>query len=243
MKQVVSTLVLFFLLLFAYIKLAGPIPFRVTSTTTTKTDMFTVTGEGKAIVMPDIATVNVGVQANGATVKIVQQDLNQRINQVSDAIKKLAVDAKDIQTTNYSIYPTYDYQESGQRITGYQASTNLTIKVRDIDKANDVIDAATASGANQVGGVTFDVDDKTKAESEARQKAVDEAKKKAQQAAQIAGFRLGKIVNYNESFGGPIGPIPLYAKAEGIGGERPPTQIEPGSSEVIIQVSLSFEIL
>ena len=138
MKQTAALIIFFFLSLFAYTKLVGPIPFSVTSVTTQKTDTFTVTGEGKVFVKPDIATTTVSVQVSGPTVKQVQQDLNTKINQVSSVVKKVGIADKDIQTTNYSIYPTYDFQNGSQRITGYSASTQLTIKARDIDKINDV---------------------------------------------------------------------------------------------------------
>ncbi|MBI5619816.1 SIMPL domain-containing protein [Candidatus Gottesmanbacteria bacterium] len=242
MKNTAALILLFFLALFAYTKLAGPIPFSVTSVTTQKTDTFSVGGEGKATVVPDIAVVNAGVSTQATTVKAAQDQLNKAINAVSDAVKKLDVDAKDIQTTGYNIYPSYDYTGSRQRITGYEASSNLTIKVRDIEKANSVVDAATAAGANQVGGISFDVDDKTKAQNEAREKAVAQAKQKAKDAAKIAGFTLGRIINYSEDFGGTPRPIPLMAKPEGVEGIGIPTQIEPGSSEISVTVTLSFEI-
>ncbi|OGG23698.1 hypothetical protein A3A79_00620 [Candidatus Gottesmanbacteria bacterium RIFCSPLOWO2_01_FULL_43_11b] len=242
MKSSAPTLVLFFLLLFAYTKLVGPIPFSVTSVTTTKTDTFSVTGSGKMTVVPDIAVINVGVTSRGATVKAAQQQLNSKINAISDAIKKLGVSEKDIQTSNYSIYPNYDFQTGGQRVSGYQASSNLTVKIRDIEKANSVIDAATAAGANQVSGVSFDVDDKTKAENEAREKAVTEARKKATDAARIAGFKLGRVINYSESFGGEPRPIPLMEKAVGAPDDSVTTQVEPGTNEVVVTVTLSFEI-
>jgi uncharacterized protein YggE len=242
MKQTATLIVFFFLALFAYTRLAGPIPFSITSVTTQKTDSFTVTGEGKVFIKPDVARTTVGVQVNGATVKQVQQELNNKINQVSAAVKKTGVADKDIQTTNYWISPTYDYTAGSQRITGYSASTQLTIKAREIDKINEVIDAATDAGANTVGGVSFDVDDKTKAENEARTKAVAEAKAKAENAARAAGFQLGSIVNYSEGFGGYPGPIPMMAKAEGMAVDRAPTQVEPGSSEIVVTVSLSYEI-
>lgn len=237
MKQSVVLLISFFLLLFAYTKLAGPIPFSVTSVTTQKTDAFTVTGEGKAVVVPDTAVVNVGVQAQGATVKEVQSQLNQKTNAITDAVKKLGIDNKDIQTTNYSINPSYDFGSGGQRITGYTANTNLTIKVRDIDRANSVIDAATGAGANQVSGVSFEVGDREKPLNEAREEAVAQVRRKAEDAARIAGFKLGRLVNYQESEGGVPGPIPLYAKAEDAR-----TQIEPGSTEIVLIVTLGFEI-
>lgn len=241
MKQIAGSIVFFFLLLFVYTKLAGPIPFSVTSVTTTKTDTFTVTGEGKAVVRPDIAVVNVGVQTNGSSVKQVQDELNRKSNSISEAVKRVGVKDADIQTSNYSIYPQYDYQSGTQRIIGYQASSNVTIKVRDIDRANEVIDGATAAGANQVGGISFDVDDKSKAQNEAREKAVADVKRKAQDAARIAGFKLGKIVNYQESFGDQRPPVPLMARVESDKAAIP-TQIEPGASEIVVTVSLSYEL-
>lgn len=243
MKNLAGTIVVFFLALFAYTKLAGPIPFSISSVITTKTDTFTVTGEGKVMAIPDIAIANVGVTAQGASVKAVQQELNTKINAVTAAVKKVGVDAKDIQTTNYSISPTYDYQEATQRITGYQANTNVTIKVRDLARANEVVDGATGAGANQVGGISFDVSDKTKIEDQAREIAVNEAKKKAEAAAKTAGFSLGRVINYNENFGGQI-PVPMYAKADMALGApvREATQIEPGTSEIVVNVSLSYEL-
>lgn len=232
----------FFTLLFIFTKLFGPIPFSLNSVTTTKSDTFFVTGEGKISVQPDIAVVTVGIQANGSTVKSVQEQINSVINKVSESIKGLGVDSKDIQTRNYSINPDYDYTGGTQRIKGYVASTNLSIKVRTIDKVNQVIDAATASGANQVGGINFDVDDKTKAENEARQKAVDEAKRKAQNAANIAGFKLGRIINYSENFGGYPRPIPLMRVQDASGVLEDPTKVEPGSTDISVIVTLSYEL-
>jgi hypothetical protein len=234
MKQFAGAIIIFFLALFAYTKLAGPIPFSVNQISTTKTDTFTVTGEGKVSVPPDIAVVSAGVQAQAATVKLAQEQLNGAINAVSAAVKKAGVADKDIQTSGYNINLMYDYGSRSPRITGYQASSNLTIKVRAIDTASAVIDAATSAGANQIGAISFDVDDKTKAQNEARTLAVADAKSKAAAAAKIAGFTLGKIINYSEDFGTEPRPIPMLAKAE--------TAVEPGSNELIVTVSLSYQI-
>lgn len=235
------TILSIFILLFLYTKTVGPIPFQVSSVTTQKSDTFQVSGEGISTIKPDIAVVSAGITAQAPTIKGAQDQINSVINKVSSSVKNLGIDSKDIQTTNYNIHPTYDYSGSIQRITGYQASTNLKIKVRDIDKVNSVLDTATTNGANQIGGVSFDVDDKTKAENEARAKAVEEAKKKAQQAASIAGFNLGKIINYSENFNGsPI--IPLGRGAMELSSKDTTTQIEPGSSEIKVTVTLSYEI-
>jgi len=235
--------VLFFALLFIYTKVAGPLPLSVSSVVTQKTDTFSVSGEGKVTVVPDVANVTVGVQSQGSTAKQVQEDLNQKINAVSAAVKQLGIQDKDIQTTNYSIYPTYDYSSSKQRITGYQASTNLVVKVHDLDQTNSVVDTATEKGANTIGGISFDVSDRTKAENEAREKAFQEARSKAEMAAQIAGFKLGKVINYSESSGNqPI--VPMMAKMDlaGRGGAAEATQVEPGSQEIVLTVSVSYEI-
>lgn len=233
--------VVFFALLFVYTKVAGPLPLSVTSVVTQKIDTFSVSGEGKAQVTPDIAVVSLGVQTQGTLVKTVQNDLNTRANAVVTAVKELGIGDSDIQTANYSIYPTYDYKSGTQKITGYTADTSITVKIRDFDKVNSVIDEATAKGANTVNGVSFDVSDKTKAEDQARTQAVAEAKKKAEQAARIAGFSLGKIINYTESTGGNQ-PRPMMAKdAIGLGAEMA-TQIEPGSQEVTLTVLLSYQI-
>ncbi|MBI2019386.1 SIMPL domain-containing protein [Candidatus Daviesbacteria bacterium] len=229
----------FFVILFIYTKLAGPLPFSVTSVTTQKSTTFDVTGEGKSSIKPDLATVTAGVSVQASTVKAAQDQMNSVINKVSEVVKKTGVDSKDIQTTNYNINPNYDYTGTSQRVNGYSASTNLSIKVRTLDNVNKVIDEATANGANQINGVNFEVEDKTKAENDARQKAVEEAKKKADQAAKIAGFKLGRIINYSENFGGGIRPMPVMELSKAAGA---PTQVEPGSTEVTVNVTLSYEI-
>jgi uncharacterized protein YggE len=232
----------FFIFLFTFTAIFGSIPFSITSTTTTKSDTFNVTGEGKVNVIPDVAFITAGVSSSGSSVKLAQDQINTVINKVSAALKDLGIDSKDIQTANYSIYPEYDYREGAQKIKGYSASTNLSIKVRDIDKTSQVIDKAAANGANQIGGISFDIDDKKKLEQEAREKAVAKAKEKAESAAKAVGFKLGRIVNYSE---GPSGFLPLVNRAFGVTEvtSDKTTQIETGSVDITINVTLSYEIL
>jgi len=207
---------------------------------TQKNVTFDVSGEGSVFVVPDTAKVNVGVSSQALTVKQAQNQLNSAINQVSQAIKNLSVDPKDIKTEAYSINPDYDFSGSSRKIIGYSAQANLVILARDIDKINAIIDVATQNGANQIGGLSFEVSDKEKAENKAREKAVAEAKKKAENAAKIAGFRLGRIVNYTESFNSM--PRPLLLVGGGVLDKATPTQVEPGSSEISLVVTLSYEI-
>lgn len=243
LRQILPTLlviIFFFVTLFAYVKLAGPIPFSVNSVNTTKSDTFNVTGEGKVSVSPDIAVVSIGLTSDGVTVKAAQDQINVVVKKVSDAVKTLGIKAEDIQTTNYNINPKYDFTSGSQRVNGYSASTTLTIKVKDLDKVNQIIDASTANGANQINGLSFDVEDRTKAENEAREKAVGDAKKKAENASKIAGFNLGKLINYQENIGEP--PIMLQSRGALSADAENVTQVEPGTTEITVSVTLSYEV-
>ncbi|OGE31373.1 hypothetical protein A2631_06035 [Candidatus Daviesbacteria bacterium RIFCSPHIGHO2_01_FULL_44_29] len=241
MKPVIhksAAVIFFFLCLFVYTKLAGPIPFVVNSTN--KADGFQVAGEGKALITPDKGHLTLGVQVVGATAQSVKDQMNVMINKVTEAVFALGISDKDVKTDNYSINPTYDYSAgSSPKITGYSSSTNLAVTVLDIAKVNSIIDAATKAGANQIGGVRFDNKDTTEAETEARQKAVTAAKAKAEQAAKAVGFKLGKVINYTENNTGMPGyRSMLIDKAA----SPDSTQVQPGSNEIVINVTLTYEV-
>ncbi len=235
------TLLLFFLLLFIYTKVGGPIPFTVNSVTTNKSTTFDVTGTGKASSKVDQAIVTAGVSATGTTVKEVQDKINGANTKISAAVKALGINQADIQTSNYDVNPTYDYTSGSQNITGYNANTTLRIRIKEIDKLNSVIDAATLAGATNVRQESLGTADTTEAENRARTEAVANAKKKAETAAQVAGFKLGKLINYSEGMGDLGGPRPYLMNADKAAGGAP-TAIEPGSNEVVITVTLSYEI-
>jgi uncharacterized protein YggE len=248
------TIIFSLLSLFVYTKLAGPIPFSVNSITTQKSDAFTVTGEGKSNIKPDKATVRMGVTAIGTSADDAKNKMNLAINKVTNSIKALGIDEKDIQTENLNVYPNYSNTGSitleavrepaknpNTQAISYTANTNITIKVNQIDLAEKVIDTGTQMGANQLGGVQFDSTDKTAAENDAREKAVASAKAKAELAAKTAGFSLGKIINYSENSGGG-GPIMYAAKAADSAVPPPKTELNPGENEVVISVTLSYEV-
>jgi uncharacterized protein YggE len=236
------TVVLFFAGLFAFARFGPGIPLSVSQVTTAKNDLFTVSAEGKVTAVPDIAVVNLGFTATDQSVAVVQTRANAVVKKLSADLKALGINEKDIQTSNYNIYPNYDYRESVQKITGYSINVNMTVKVRDFAKINNVIDTAAADGANQIGGLNFSVDDPEKYRAQARKEAIAKAKLKAEETAKEAGINLGKLVNVSEGYASP--PIPMYAKMEavaGVGGGGEPTKIEPGSSEITVTVTLSYE--
>ena len=152
-----------------------------------------VSGQGKVTVVPDTGIVSLGLNLTKPTVKLAQTEVNTIINKITTDVKQLGVDQKDIKTTDYSIYPDYDYRTGSGKITGYRVSASISVRVRDLEKINSVIDTATADGANTVGGVTLTVDEDKQKEliQEAREKAVAEAKTKAESLARAAGITLG----------------------------------------------------
>lgn len=226
-----------------YTKISGPIPFSVTSVQTTKQDLFRVQGSGEATEVPNTATVSFGISEQAQSVTSAQEKVNQTAKKLVDALKRVGVEEKNIKTTNYSAYPNQDFQEQN-RITGYTVSQNFEVKIRPIDRVNQVIDAAVASGANMVGGISLELDQKTqkRVEEKARREAVKNAKEKAESLARIAGMRLGRIVDVQENFGEP--PVILRGQAleKAVGGEGE-TNITPGQNTIRVTVTLSYETL
>jgi len=221
--------------LFAFAKFGPSIPLSIV--TTTKTEMFTVTGEGKATAVPNIAQVTLGITSSAGTVMEAQNRANSVINKISADLKKLGVGDKDIQTTSYNLRREYD-----KSISGYVVDINLLVKLHQFDKLDQAIDIATKDGANQIGGLIFTLDDATreKVENEARTQAIEAAKRKADQISKESGITLGRIINVSEN--SPISPRPMFAMVEKTVGSGPiDTQIQPGSSEISITVALSYE--
>lgn len=212
---------------------------------TTERDTISIDAEGKVTALPDIAMISIGVQTEKKTVAEAQQENSTKMNAITDKLKQLGVAKEDIQTTNYSIYPTYDYPNGKQVDRGFQISQNVDIKVRKLDSISDILAAVGTLGANQVGGVTFTIDDPEALRQQARLKGLEAAKMKAQALAQAAGVKLGKVVGFSESSSTPPGPI-FYAKdmAAGQGGSPAAApNVEPGSQDVIVNVSVRYEIL
>lgn len=243
MKRV-GSVVLFFVLLFLYSKFGPSLPISVL--TQTKGEPMMVTDTGKVTVVPDIAKVTIGIEKQGQTLKQVQGEVNNTSKKLTDALKKLGIDEKDIKTTNYSVNPEYDYDSSPYKIDGYRVSTNYEVKITDFEKVNDALTIATDSGANVIGNISFEVNEKTKEEytQKAREEAVKLAKNKAEGLAKAGGITLGKIINITESTGYDYPRPVMYAKELSVGaGDSPEVaNVTPGETEISVTVSLSYEI-
>lgn len=158
----------------------------------------TVSGNGKVTYRPDMATIVVGVSSDGQSAKDAW-DLNKiKVDRVFDALKKAGIDAKDMQTTNLNVSPKYDDSRPRQ-IVGYTVSYDLTVKVRKLDDLGGVLDALMEAGANRGMQIGFGISDPEKLQDEARVKAVEDAKKKANLYVTTAGGKLGRVLSINEN--------------------------------------------
>lgn len=210
-------------------------------------DTISVMGEGRVTVVPDVAEVSVSVESRGKSVTTVRNDGTKKMNDVINYLKSQDIDKKDIRTVQYSLQPLYTYnpRDGRQTLDGYMLNQTSMVKIRALDKAGDILGGVLDKGANQVGQLNFTMDDPEKSQQEARLEAVEKAKTKAEALAKAAGVRLGKLKAFNENGGNMPYPL-MYDKvyaAEGRGGANMSApQLEPGSQEIVINVSLVYEI-
>ena len=203
-----------------------------------------VSGTGEVTATPDIAILTLGVEAQETTVGAAQSEAAAAMNAVVDALKSNGVADKDIQTQWYSISPVtrWDDKTNEQITTGYSVTNMVTVKIRDISKAGTIIDAVTVAGGNltRVNGITFTLNDPTAYNSQAREKAMQDAAAKAQQLATLAGVTLGKVIYITESGSYYIPqPIRLYDSAIGASASTP---ISAGELDITITVQVGYAI-
>lgn len=204
----------------------------------------TVSGEGKVVGIPDVALIDLGMVVERPAVAAAQKENTRVMNELISKLKGMGVDAKDIQTTAYNVYPAYDWNNGKQTLRGYSVSQNVHVKVRDLEKVGDIIGTAGGLGANQIGGINFSVDEPEALRAQARLKAIENAKEKADALSRSADVRLVRVVNFQESYNTP-GPVPYYDKmALGMGGAEavPAPAVEAGSNEINANVTLTYEI-
>lgn len=237
-----GSIIIFFILLFIFSKWGPAIPFS--TTTQSKGQPLTVSESGKVAVTPDIAKITIGIEKQGQSLKRVQDDVNNTSKKITDGLEKLGIQDKNIKTVSYNVYPEYDYQNSPYTINGYRVSTAYEVKITDFDLVNEALTIATQNGANNIGNISFEVNEKTREEltNKAREEAVEKAKNKAKGLAKAAGITLGKIINIQES--GGFEPRPIYmAELKAVDSSIPESaNITPGETEIEVNVTLSFEI-
>lgn len=203
-----------------------------------------VTGSGSVVGEPDIATLNLGVSAEKASVEEAREAAASAMTDVIESLKANNVAEKDIQTENFSIYPQYDYTDNGRVLRGYRVNNTVRAKVRDLESLSDVIDDAAAAGGDivVVNGIQFMIEDATALQTQARALAVKNAEAKAQTLAEASGVTLGKPVTITEiqSGGGPR--IAFAESAAFDDSARSSTPVEAGELTVTVNITIVYEI-
>jgi hypothetical protein len=212
----------------------------------------TVFGQGKVSYQPDEADVTLGVQVD----KVFSADdalrqLSQKIARIIEAEKALGIKEDDIKAESYNLHPQYDYNNGTSTVSGYNASEQLVIKVKDIisnpDLVGQIISGASGAGANQVLGVNYDISNINDLKQQARIAAIADAKSKAPALFAQAGVRSKKVTGWYENNTGAY-PENQADYAGGIGGagglgQRGFTpQVPSGQQEIIIEVGVNYEI-
>lgn len=211
---------------------------------------FSVSAEGKAVAVPDVANITFSVITQNGDLAKLQQENTERVNSAIEFVKSKGVDAKDIKTQSYTIEPRYQYYSCRigpcppPTIVGYSVTQTATVKIRDFKIIGEILAGVVERGANSVSGPFFAVDDQTALQNRARKEAIEKAKTRAREIAEAGGFRLGKLLSVDEG----IHPLPLVYGYENLGrggaapeGAPTPT-IEPGSQEVTVTVTLRYAI-
>jgi uncharacterized protein len=205
----------------------------------------TVLGEGEAF----------AVMEEKKTAEEAQEVSAEKINKILKYIRENGVAEKDVKTINYSLYPQYDYlrqicsefgcQPGKQTLRGFEVNQSIQVKVREVDKAGILVSGVGERGASNVSGLNFTVDNMDEVNREARKKAIDDAKEKAEELADDLGVRLVRIVSFTE--GGGNVPVMMRAMAfdsfeSGVSVPSPTPELPVGENKITSRISITYEI-
>jgi uncharacterized protein YggE len=202
------------------------------------THTITVAGSGKVTVVPDVARVSLGVTITTPTVKAARAAAANAMTNIIAAVKAQGVADADIQTVGLNLYPQYA-NGSSTRIAGYTLSEQVQITIRDLDKTGDIVDVATAKGATNLNGISFELADPAKAMNDARAAAVAAAQVSAQAMAAAGHVTLGSVVSISDT--NPSMPI-NYSAVKGVALDSAATPVQVGTQDVSVLLTVVFAI-
>ena len=201
--------------------------------------LITVSATGYAYAEPDRATVSTGVAAEADTAAAALSANTELMQKVVDGLKESGIDAKDIQTSNFNVEPRYTNPRDGTPpvINGYRVSNQVSVLVRDLKGLGGLLDRLVTLGANQIGGLSFEVSKAETLKDEARKEAVANARRRAELLATAAGAEVGEVVTISEemSYGGPRPVAMRAAKAESV-------PIEAGTETLEARVTVTWKL-
>jgi uncharacterized protein YggE len=215
----------------------GPVAADAPASSLTRS--ISVTGTGRSDMAPDIAILSLGVTNSGATGREALDANSKAMTAVLEGLKTLGFGVTDIQTTGLSLNSNFDYSTTPPKVLGYQATNGVTLKVKDLTKLGEILDAAVTNGANQINWLTFDVADKTAAMNDARTKAIQDARAKAELMAGAAGASVGRVLSISEGY--MSSPAPAMAQTMRSDAAAP-VPIAAGQVGLEAQISVVFEL-
>ncbi|HLB29443.1 MAG TPA: SIMPL domain-containing protein [Dehalococcoidia bacterium] len=224
---------------------AGPqsatAPQRATLQADSPSQGIMVGGQGVVSAPPDVAVLTLGASARAATVSDASAQVADAMNRLLNSLKGNGVQEKDIQTVQFSVHEEREYRNGQSILVGFRATHTVRAKVREVAKAGRIIDDAVRAVGDllQLQGIAFAIDDPTALRAQAREKAMAEARAKAEQLARLAGVTLGRPLSISEgtALPPPI-PLPLRAAPENAGGQP----IASGEMEVAVNVQVLYAI-
>lgn len=199
-----------------------------------------VSGEANISVAPDLAQIDAGVANDAKTAKEASDANNAAIGKVLLALKGAGIDEKDYQTSRLSLQPQYGQNKStgASPVVGFRASNRVTVKIRDVTKVAGIIDALVGAGANDIGNISFEVTQASKLLDDARERAVADARRKAEIYAKATGVTLGAPLSITE--GGA--PVPLFKARMATAPMAAPAAVAPGEETLSVTVNVSWAI-
>ena len=202
----------------------------------------TVSGFGEVATTPDMATIRIGVETRARKADAAMAENNERANAIITLAKRRGVEARDVQTANLSIWPVYEQRRNNDgeppKVVGFTVSNEVILRVRDLGGMGALLTDLVGAGANRMNGISFGVDDDAALLTEARKRAVADARAKAETYAAAAGVKLGAIVSIDEAGGGGFQPQPRAAMMRAA--EAMP--VEAGEAVVSAGVRIVWEV-
>lgn len=197
--------------------------------------------------MPDIATVGTGVQTRAQTAQQAMRDNAAQTDKLIAALARAGIAKKDIQTSGINLSAQYDYgnrdgEPAGPRFIGYEASNQLSIKLRDIKRVGAMLDAMVAAGATNINGPSFSIDDPSPMLAQARAAALKSAKAQADFYAQAAGYRSARLLSIAEASSAAERPMPMAMSARFKADSAPVTPVEPGQVSVSVTLTVQYAL-
>ncbi len=208
----------------------------------------TVSASGTVKLVPDKATIYFGVTTREATAELAQSKNSEAVQKVMDVLTEHGVDEKSIRTTNYSMYPQYDYSEMGeQKIIGYVVYTNMSIQDQNIEDLGKLLSACVAAGINNVDNVSFLCSGYDEAYSQALTQAVEASRAKAETLAAAAGKKLGEAVTITEGWQDTSarygkGANMSFTTEAAMDTAAAGPALQPGESEITANVTVTYSM-